>query len=109
MDEGSPDSLSALVARQRGRSRLRAATIALGAGSLVAAGAVAYTLPGATHPATTGAQAAGASATHGAAPAAHTVSGGSGVAAAPVSGAGSGGAQAPAASTGYSHAASGGS
>ena len=45
MDASNRDALSAVVARQRGRGRLRSATIALGAASLVAAGAVAYTLP----------------------------------------------------------------
>jgi len=46
MDANSRDALSAVVARRRGRARLRSATVALGAASLVAAGAVAYTLPG---------------------------------------------------------------
>jgi hypothetical protein len=76
MDAGNRDALSAVVARQRGRGRLRSATVALGAASLVAAGAIAYTLPsGVTHTATTataGTAAAGSSTTH-------ATSGGSGV------------------------------
>ncbi|MBO0787965.1 MAG: hypothetical protein J2P33_18020, partial [Actinobacteria bacterium] len=54
MDKDRGDQLSAVVARQRGRTRLRAATVALGTASLVAAGAVAYTLPGVTHTASKG-------------------------------------------------------
>jgi|SRR5690242_17604609 hypothetical protein len=103
MDASNRDALSAVVARQRGRGRLRSATVALGAASLVAAGAIAYTLPsGVTHTATTtaGTAAAGGSS-------AHATSGGSGVAAATSSGTGS--ASAPTASSGTSHATSGGS
>src|SRR6185312_1717100 len=103
MDASNRDALSAVVARQRGRGRLRSATVALGAASLVAAGAIAYALPsGVTHTATTtaGPAAAGGSS-------AHATSGGSGVAAATSSGTGS--ASAPTASSGTSHATSGGS
>jgi thiamine biosynthesis lipoprotein ApbE len=77
MDASNRDALSAVVARQRGRGRLRSATVAVGAAGLVAAGAIAYTLPsGVTHTtatATAGTAAAGSSTTHAA-------SGGSGVA-----------------------------
>ena len=83
MNARSRDTLSAVVGRQRGRARMRAAVLAAGAAGLVAAGAVAITLPaGVTHPATatsathmpaTGTPAAGAPAT------VHTTSGGSGV------------------------------
>ena len=104
MDASNRDALSAVVARQRGRGRLRSATIALGAASLVAAGAIAYTLPsGVTHTtatATAGTATAGSST-------AHATSGGSGVATTTSSGTGS--ASAPAASSGTSHATSGGS
>jgi len=40
MNASNRDALSAVVARQRGRARLRSATVTLGAASLVAAGAV---------------------------------------------------------------------
>jgi hypothetical protein len=99
MDASNRDALSAVVARRRGRGRLRSATVAVGAASLVAAGAIAYTLPsGVTHTTTT--TAAGSST-------AHATSGGSGVATTTSSGTGS--ASAPAASSGTSHATSGGS
>lgn len=42
MNASNRDALSAVVARRRGRARLRSATVALGAASMVAAGAVAY-------------------------------------------------------------------
>src|SRR5262252_6493795 len=103
MDASSRDALSAVVARRRGRGRLRSATISLGAASLVAAGAIAYTLPsGVAHTtaATAGPAAAGSST-------AHATSGGSGVATATSSGTGP--ASAPTASSGTSHATSGGS
>ena len=104
MDATDRDAPSAVVARQRGRGRLRSATVALGAASLVAAGAIAYTLPsGVTHTtatATAGPAAAGSGT-------AHATSGGSGVATATSSGTGP--ASAPAASSGASHATSGGS
>ena len=103
MDASDRDALSAVVARQRGRRRLRSATIALGAASLVAAGAIAYTLPsGVAHTtiATAGTAAAGSGTVH-------ATSGGSGVATATSSGTGA--ASAPAASSGTSHATSGGS
>ena len=103
MDASNRDALSAVVARQRGRGRLRSATVALGAASLVAAGAIAYTLPsGVTHTATSHGRHGGRGRQHG-----HATSGGSGVAAATSSGTGS--ASAPAASSGTSHATSGGS
>src|SRR5262245_22180437 len=104
MDASNRDALSAVVARQRGRGRLRSATAALGAAGLVAAGAIAYTLPsGGAHTttATAGATTAAGGST------AHTTSGGSGVATTTSSGTGS--ASAPAASSGTSHATSGGS
>jgi len=91
MDASNRDALSAVVARQRGRGRLRSATVALGAASLVAAGAIAYTLPsGVTHTATTtaGPAAAGGSS-------ARATSGGSGVAATTSSGTGSASAPTP--------------
>jgi hypothetical protein len=104
MDANNRDALSAVVARQRGRKRLRSATVALGAAGLVVAGAVAYTLPGGATHATTS-SAAGTAATGSAA--VHATSGGSGVAAAASSGTGS--ASAPASAAGTSHATSGGS
>ena len=106
MDASTRDALSAVVARQRGRGRLRSATIALGAASLVAVGAIAYTLPsGAAHPATT---AAGPVAAAGTGTTVHTTSGGSGVATTTTSSS-TGSASAPVASSGASHATSGGS
>jgi len=105
MDANSRDALSAVVARRRGRARLRSATVALGAASLVAAGAVAYTLPGGAAHTTTSTSAAGTAATGSST--VHATSGGSGVATATSSGTGS--ASAPAAATGTSHATSGGS
>src|SRR5262249_28923083 len=103
MDASNRDALSAVVARQRGRGRLRSATVALGAASLVAAGAIAYTLPsGVTH---TSATATAGTATAGSGTA-HATSGGSGVA---TTTSGTGSASAPAASSGTSHATSGGS
>jgi hypothetical protein len=44
----------AVAARQRGHSRLRAATVAVGAAGLAVAGVVAYALPGSSHAGTTG-------------------------------------------------------
>jgi hypothetical protein len=100
----SPTALSALVARQRGRARLRAATIAFGAAGLVAAGAVAYHLPGATGAGTS--TAAGAAAGSGSSGTVHTTSGGPGVVATTT---GRGGSAAPSAGTGRAHAVSEGS
>src|SRR5690348_10209105 len=98
MDASNRDALSAVVARQRGRQRLRSATLALGAASLVAAGAIAYTLPGgAAHTATTVA-AASAPTAAGGGTAVHTTSGGSAVAATTTS-SGTGSASAPVASS----------
>jgi hypothetical protein len=77
MNASNRDALSAVVARQRGRARLRSATIAVGAAGLVAAGAVAYTLPGGVTHAAGGTSAAGAAAASGSAATAHTTSGGS--------------------------------
>jgi hypothetical protein len=108
MDASNRDALSAVVARQRGRQRLRSATVALGAASLVAVGAIAYTLPsGATHTATT-TTAARPVAAAGTGTTVHTTSGGSGVATTTTSSS-TGPVSAPAASAGASHATSGGS
>jgi hypothetical protein len=49
MDTRRRDTLSAVTARQHGRTRMRIATIALGAAGLAGAGAVAYSLPAVTH------------------------------------------------------------
>ena len=106
MDASNRDALSAVVARQRGRGRLRSATIALGAASLVATGAIAYTLPSGVAHTTTTTATAGTAAAAGSSTV-HATSGGSGVAATTSSGTGS--ASAPAASSGTSHATSGGS
>ncbi|HZC42214.1 MAG TPA: hypothetical protein VE343_16165 [Streptosporangiaceae bacterium] len=111
MDKDRGDQLSAVVARQRGRSRLRAATVALGSASLVAAGAVAYTLPGVTHTASTGTTVTAAAPAGGHGGTVHTTSGGSAATSATTSGQSgqSGQAAAPAAARGSSHAVSGGS
>ena len=45
---------AAAVARRQGRSRLRAATVAVGAAGLAVTGVVAYALPGSAHASTTG-------------------------------------------------------
>jgi hypothetical protein len=45
---------AAAVARRQGRSRLRAATVAVGAAGLAVTGVVAYALPGSSHASTTG-------------------------------------------------------
>ncbi len=45
----SSDVFSEVVARQRGRSRLRAATVTAGVAGLAAAGVIAYNLPGPAH------------------------------------------------------------
>jgi len=45
--------------RQRGRSRLRAATVAVGATGLAVAGVVAYALPGSSHASTSGSTGSG--------------------------------------------------
>ena len=91
MNASNRDELPAVAARQRGRARLRSATIAVGAAGLVATGVVAYTLPGGVTHATSGTSAAGTSTA--------TTTGS----------AGTGSASAPAASSGASHATSGGS
>jgi hypothetical protein len=102
MSARSSGGLSAVVAGQRGRARLRRATIALGAVSLAAAGAVAYHLPG------TGTTAAGTSVVMpGSGATVHATSGGSGITTATAPGGSTSGA--PAASTGRAHATSGGS
>jgi hypothetical protein len=106
MDANSRNALSAVVARRRGRVRLRSATVALGAASLVAAGAVAYTLPGGTARTSTSTSVAGTATATGSTTV-HATSGGSGVTTATSSSAGS--ASAPTAATGTSHATSGGS
>lgn len=99
------DTVSAVVARQRGRARVRAATVVLGAAGLVTAGAVAYTLPGATHTGTsTSATPASVSGGNGAT--AHATSGGSAATTSPAPGSG---VQAPAPGSGAAHATSGGS
>lgn len=105
MSARNPDALSAVVARQRGRARLRAASLVIGAASLVGAGVVAYHLPGTAQ--TGSSQVAGTAAASSGSAAVHTTSGGSGVAAS-VSGT-AGSASAPAASSGRSHVTSGGS
>jgi hypothetical protein len=76
MSTKDEDGLSAVVARQRGRSRLRVVTVAAGAAGLVAAGAVAYTLPSGIHSVS---HAVGTSVSTGTGSTVHTVSGGSGV------------------------------
>lgn len=43
------DLLAAVTGRQRGRSRVRIVTVAVGAAGLAAAGVVAYTLPAPAH------------------------------------------------------------
>ena len=45
---------AAAVARRQGRSRLRAATVAVGAAGLAVTGVLAYALPGSSHANTTG-------------------------------------------------------
>lgn len=45
--------LTAVTARERGRARMRLATLGAGAASLVAAGAIAWNLPGPGHVRTT--------------------------------------------------------
>jgi hypothetical protein len=109
MDRDRGDPLSAVVARQRGRTRLRAATVALGTASLVAAGAVAYTLPGVTHATGTGTAVTAAAPASGHSRAVHATSGGSAAAAAASGHSAQSGQAAPAAAGGTSHAVSGGS
>ena len=109
MNASNRDALAAVTARQRGRARLRSATVAVGAAGLVAAGVVAYTLPGTmTHPATS-ASTAGTATAGGSTATAHATSGGSGTTSAAASSSGTGSASAPASSSGASHAVSGGS
>ena len=106
MNESRGDALSAVVARQRGRARLRVATIALGTAGLIGAGAVAATLPGVTHQGSSGTSTV---AVAGKGAATHATSGGSGAVAAASSGQ-AGQATAPAAaSRAASHAVSAGS
>jgi hypothetical protein len=109
MDASNRDALSAVVARQRGRQRLRSATVALGTASLVVAGAIAYTLPSGTAQTGTTTVAAGTTAATSTGTTVHTTSGGSAVATTTTTSSGSGSASAPAASSGTSHATSGGS
>ena len=45
---------AAAVARRQGRSRLRAATVAVGAAGVAVTGVLAYALPGSSHASTTG-------------------------------------------------------
>lgn len=102
MNAHDPDTLRAVIARRRGLARLRAATAALGAASLVAAGAVTYQLAGT--PAHTVASGTAATTTAPGTSLAHSTSGGSAVSSATSrSGATS------VASSGSAHAASGGS
>jgi hypothetical protein len=107
MNANNRDALSAVVARKRGRARLRSATVALGAAGLVGAAAVAYTLPG-TVAHTTAVSSAGTSTAAGTSTVVHTTSGGSGVAATTTSSTTTS-ATTPTASSGASHATSGGS
>jgi hypothetical protein len=109
MNASNRDVLSAVVARRRGRARLRSATVALGAASLVVAGAVAYTLPGGLTDATTSTSAGGTAATTGSATATHATSGGSAVATTTKGSSGTASAPAAASRSGTSHATSGGS
>lgn len=67
------DTRAAVVARQRGRARLRKVTLAIGTASLAATGAIASLLPGTTH-AVIGTSPA---VTSGSGSAAHATSGGS--------------------------------
>lgn len=104
MNVKAPDALSAVIARHRGRARLRTATLAVGAASLVTAGAVAYHLPGATH--TTSVTAPGTTVASGTITV-HTTSGGSGVTTSTSAAAGSAGVSSV--GTGRVYATSGGS
>lgn len=100
MDTRRHDTLSAIAARQRGRARLRAATLAFGAAGLAGAGVVAYNLPGGSHPAATPSAAQAGPV--------HASSGGSAtISRQPANR--SGAAAAPSASSGPAHATSGGS
>ena len=107
MNASNRDVLSAVVARRRGLARLRSATVALGAASLVAAGAVAYTLPGGLTHATTNTSAGGTAASAGSAVAAHATSGGSAVATTTNGSSGNVSAPAAASRSGSSHATAG--
>ncbi len=53
MDQRQWDVLSVAAERQRGRSRVRGTTAAVGLAGLTTAGVVAFTLPGPTHSAVT--------------------------------------------------------
>jgi hypothetical protein len=53
MDQRKWDMLSMAAERQRGRSRVRGTTAAVGLAGLTTAGVVAFTLPGPTHSAVT--------------------------------------------------------
>ena len=53
MDQRKWDVLSIAAERQRGRSRVRGTTAAVGLAGLTTAGVVAFTLPGSTHSAVT--------------------------------------------------------
>ena len=106
------DTVSAMVARRRGRARLRAATAAMAGAGLIGAGVIAYHLPSAAQTTTTSTasgQTAGTAANPGTSrTVVHATSGGSGVAASTsVSGTQQG--TAPVASNGQAHVTSGGS
>ena len=70
MDHRKWDMLSVAAERQRGRSRVRGTTAAVGLAGLTTAGVVAFTLPGPTHSAVTskGASPTGASSSSSPAP-----------------------------------------
>jgi hypothetical protein len=108
MGASSRDALSAVVRRHRGRARLRAAALAVSAAGLVAAGAVAATLPGTATQSTTRAQVASPTNSSGTRTVVHVTSGGSAVTTTTTSGAASG-TSTPVAAAGTSHATSGGS
>jgi hypothetical protein len=100
-------TVSALVARQRGRARLRAAAAAVAGASLIGAGVVAYHLPSIQATAS-GQTASTAANSRASGTAVHATSGDSGVAAS-TSTSGTQSGTAPAASSGTSHVTSGGS
>lgn len=102
------ETISALVARRRGRAKLRAATAAVAGASLIGAGAVAYHLPSASQAPASGQSASTAANSRAPGRAAHATSGGSGVAP-PRSASGAQRGTAPAASRGRTHVTSGGS
>jgi hypothetical protein len=65
MDQRKRDMLSVAAERQRGRSRVRGTTAAVGLAGLTTAGVVAFTLPGPTHSAVTSKGAASGTGTSG--------------------------------------------